>query len=244
MQGARMQISPEQGAFMALLAELMGVRRALEVGVFTGYSSVAVASALPPDGLLVACDRDERSMEVARRYWKEAGVEGKVRFFLFVFVFACACLCVRVIGVVCGWMGSLSRGREGARPTTPHQRLPTRKYETNDNKQVDARLGPAEDTLRSLLADPSHGPGSFDFAFVDADKRSYQTYFELCLRLVRKGGLVAVDNVLWYGRVADEAVQDKATAALRDFNAALLADERVTASIVPVGDGMALCRVR
>ncbi|KIZ03452.1 caffeoyl-CoA O-methyltransferase [Monoraphidium neglectum] len=107
---------------------------------------------------------------------------------------------------------------------------------------IDARLAPAEDSLRQLLAD--EGPGGYDFAFIDADKRAYGKYFELCLQLVRQGGLIAVDNVLWYGKVADSQVDDKATVALREFNAAVLADPRVTLSIVPVGDGMALCRKR
>ncbi|KAI8464284.1 MAG: O-methyltransferase [Monoraphidium minutum] len=184
MRGANMQVSPEQGAFMSLLVELMGVRRAVEVGVFTGYSALAVAMALPPDGRLVACDRDARTMEVAQRYFQAAGVAHK----------------------------------------------------------VDARLAPAEDTLARLLEEG--GEGAYDFAFIDADKRAYGRYFELCLRLVRRGGLIAVDNVLWYGKVADEEVQDKATAALREFNTALVGDGRVTLSIVPVGDGMALCRKR
>ncbi|GBF94855.1 caffeoyl- O-methyltransferase [Raphidocelis subcapitata] len=184
MHGAQMQISPEQGQFMGLLTELLGVRRALEVGVFTGYSSLAVAMALPPDGRLVALDKDAKSMEVARRYWREAGVGHK----------------------------------------------------------VDSRLAPADESLAALLAE--HGPGSFDFAFIDADKRAYPRYFEACLQLVRPGGLIAVDNVLFYGKVADEQVQDKATVALREFNSSVLSDPRVSLSIVPVGDGMALCRKR
>lgn len=106
--------------------------------------------------------------------------------------------------------------------------------------KVDGRLGPALEGLQQLLQ--QEGPGSFDFAFIDADKRGYQAYFELCLQLVKPGGCIAVDNVLFYGKVADAAVNDKATLALRQFNKDLMADERVSFSIVPIGDGMALCR--
>jgi predicted O-methyltransferase YrrM len=182
--GANMQVSPEQGAFLGLLAELIGARRALEVGVFTGYSSTAVALALPPDGRLVAMDRDERTMAVARRAWDAAGVRGR----------------------------------------------------------IEERLAPAADSLAAVLA--RDGPGSYDLAFIDADKRGYDAYYEACLALLRPGGLLAVDNVLWYGKVADPGVVDKQTEALRALNAKMLADPRVSFSMVPVGDGMALCRKR
>ncbi|KAF8066258.1 mdmC [Scenedesmus sp. PABB004] len=182
--GGHMQVAPEQGQLLALLAELLGARRVIEVGVFTGYSSLAVALALPPDGELVALDRDADSMAVAQRYWDAAGVGGVVR------------------------------------PV----------------------LGPAAASLDALLA--SGGAGRYDLAFIDADKRSYAAYFEQCLALVRAGGLIAVDNVLFYGKVADPGAADKATVALRAFNDALAADARVSVAVVPVGDGMALCRKR
>lgn len=154
----------------------------VQVGVYTGYSSLAVALALPAGGRLAAFDRDAKTLAVAQRYWTRAGVEGKVQ----------SC------------------------------------------------LGPALDGLQLLL--DQEGKDSFDMAFIDADKRGYQAYFELCLQLVRPGGLIVVDNVLFYGKVADPVAGDKATLSLRAFNDSLLADERVSYSIVPVGDGMALCR--
>lgn len=184
MHGGHMQISPEQGQLLALLVELLGVRLAIEVGVFTGYSSLAVALALPADGQLYAFDRDPGTMAVAQRYWEAAGVAHKV--------------------------------------------LP--------------KVAPALDSLQQLL--DSGQAGRFDLAFIDANKRDYPRYYELCLQLVRPGGLIAVDNVLFYGKPADASITDKATVAIRDFNAALLRDERISLSIVPIGDGMALCRKR
>ncbi|KAL4446674.1 hypothetical protein ABPG77_007918 [Micractinium sp. CCAP 211/92] len=180
--GARMQISPEQGAFMGWLVGTLGAKRIIEVGTFTGYSSIAMALALPPGSTLLACDRDPRAMVLAREYWGTAGVADK----------------------------------------------------------IDERLGPASETLDSLLADPSQH-ASYDFAFIDADKKGYRAYYEQLLRLVRPGGVIAVDNVLWYGKVADPEVADKNTEALRELNAFLLRDERVAFSLVPVGDGIALC---
>lgn len=179
-----MQIGPEQGQFMALLVKLINARRTLEIGVFTGYSSTVVALALPPDGEVVACEISAEYAAVARRWWKEAGVEGK----------------------------------------------------------VDLRLGPAVETLDRLLAERQ--TDSFDFAFIDADKASYGNYYELCLRLVRPGGLIAVDNTLWSGRVADPADDEESTQALRAFNAILAGDERVDLSLLPVGDGLTLLRRR
>ncbi|KAF5833981.1 O-methyltransferase [Dunaliella salina] len=170
MHGRHMQITPEQGQLLALLVELMGAQRAIEVGVFTGYSALAVALALPETGKLVALDRDARSMAV-----------------------------------------------------------------------VDI-VGPAIDSLESLLQ--ADGPNTYDFAFIDADKRAYQHYFELLLQLIRPGGLIAVDNVLFYGKVSDPTIEDKATQALRKFNDQVINDQRVSLSIIPVGDGMALCRKR
>ena len=179
-----MQISPEQGQFMALLVELIGARRAIEVGVFTGYSSLRVALALPPDGRIVACDVSEEYTNVARRYWREAGVDGK----------------------------------------------------------IELRLGPALGTLDALLAEGQSG--SFDFAFIDADKANYGGYYERCLALLRPGGLLAVDNTLWSGAVADPKKQDPDTRAIRELNAKVAYDPRVSASLVPIGDGLLLARKR
>lgn len=177
---ARMQIAPEQGQFMALLVQLMGARRALEIGVFTGYSALSVALALPPDGELIACDVSEQWTAVARRYWAEAGVAGK----------------------------------------------------------IDLRLASALDTLDKLLAEEQ--AGSFDFIFIDADKKNYERYYERALALLRSGGLIVVDNTLWSGRVADTSVQDEDTVAIRAFNERLCRDERVSLSLVPIGDGLTL----
>jgi len=184
LEQAMMQISPEQGQLMALLVELMGARRAIEVGTFTGYSALCVAAALPPDGRLIACDVSEEWTGIARRYWAEAGLADR----------------------------------------------------------IDLRLGPAEATLQTLLADA--GAGSFDFAFVDADKTGYRAYYELLLKLVRPGGLIAFDNTLWSGRVADPEVSDPDTVALRELNDLLLGDERISLGVVPIGDGLSLARRR
>lgn len=180
----RNAVSPDQGAFLGWLVRSLGVEKALEVGVFTGYSSTVVAASLPPGGRLVACEKDDRPLALARSAWAAAGVADR----------------------------------------------------------VDCRVGPAGDTLASLLADPAWGPGSFDFAFIDADKRGYKAYFESCLQLVRVGGVVAVDNVLWYGRVVDPDDSAAATLAVRELNDFLLKDPRIDLSTVSVGDGIALCR--
>ena len=177
---ARMQIAPEQGQFMQLLVRLMGARRYLEVGVFTGYSSLAVALALPADGRIVACDVSDTWTKVARRYWDEAGVADK----------------------------------------------------------IDLRLVPALQTLDDLIA--GSAAGSFDFAFIDADKTSYRAYYERALTLIRVGGLIAVDNTLWEGRVADPKARDADTQAIRDFNGHLRDDRRVHLCLVPIGDGLSL----
>ena len=179
-----MQISPEQGQFMALLARLTGARRCLEVGVFTGYSSLATALALPDDGSIVACDVSEEWTAVARRYWREAGVVHK----------------------------------------------------------IELRLAPASETLDNLLAQGQ--AGTFDFAFIDADKTSYLAYYERTLALLRTGGLALVDNTLWSGRVADPEVADADTVALRHFNEVLHRDERVDLSLLPMGDGLTVVRKR
>jgi predicted O-methyltransferase YrrM len=181
---ARMQIAPEQGQFMQLLVRLMGARRCLEVGVFTGYSSLAVALALPADGRLVACDRNAEWTAMARRYWTEAGVAAK----------------------------------------------------------IDLRLAPAIVTLDALLRDGE--AGTYDFAFIDADKENYANYFERALALLRPGGLFAADNTLWGGAVADPGNNDKDTVAIRAFNRRLLADQRVFLSLVPIADGLTLALKR
>jgi predicted O-methyltransferase YrrM len=182
---AAMQISPEQGQFMALLIQLLDARKTLEIGVFTGYSSLAVALALPDDGRIIACDVNEEWTSIARRYWREAGVDRK----------------------------------------------------------IDLRIRPALETLDDLIA--TGQGGRFDFAFIDADKENYSNYFERALVLVRPGGLIAIDNVLWYGRVIDLAVEDADTRAIRAFNEKLHGDQRVWLSMLAVRDGLTLaCKKR
>ena len=177
---AIMSISPVQGQFMMLLLKLIGAKKTLEVGVFTGYSSLCTALTIPADGHIYACDVSEEWTSVARRYWAEAGVADKVTL----------------------------------------------------------KLAPGTETLDALLAD-GHA-GTFDFAFIDADKPNYDAYYERALKLVRKGGLLVFDNMLWYGKVADDNVNDADTVALRALNAKLHRDERVFASLIGVGDGMNL----
>lgn len=184
LSASNMQIAPEQGQFMALLVELIGARRAIEIGTFTGYSALCVARALPADGRLIACDINEEYTSIARRYWERAGVAGK----------------------------------------------------------IDLRLAPAIETLDRLLADGQSG--SFDFGFIDADKQSYDGYYERTLSLLRPGGLLAVDNVLWDGQVADPADTTPETTAIRALNTRIREDERVSMSLVPVGDGLMLARKR
>ncbi|UKO98063.1 class I SAM-dependent methyltransferase [Nostoc sp. UHCC 0870] len=176
----RMQIAPEQGQFMALLVQLLGAKKTLEVGVFTGYSSLVVALALPPEGQIVACDHSEEFTAIARRYWQQAGVAHKIHL----------------------------------------------------------HIAPALETLDQLLA--TGEAETFDFAFIDADKSNYDNYYERSLQLVRKGGLIAIDNVLWSGRVADPQIQDNRTKKIRAFNEKLLQDQRVSLSLVPIGDGLTL----
>lgn len=179
---AHMQIAPEQGQLMALLVRLTGARRCLEVGVFTGYSTLCVAAALPSEGRVIACDVNEEWTAIARRYWREAGVA----------------------------------------------------------ERIELNLAPALETLDRLLAEGQ--TGTFDFVFIDADKSNYWNYFERALELLRPGGLAAIDNTLWYGRVADPANQDDETRAIRAFNRRLHADARVDLSLIPIGDGMTLAR--
>lgn len=180
LPNAEMQIMPEQGQFLALLIHVLGAHRALEIGVFTGYSALWAALALPKDGRIIACDVNEEYTAVARRYWKEAGVEHK----------------------------------------------------------IDLRIAPALQTLDSLLA--LGAQGTFDFAFIDADKGNYGHYYERALQLLRPRGLILVDNVLWSGKVADNSVQDKDTSAIRDFNKKIAADERVWITLLPYADGLTL----
>jgi caffeoyl-CoA O-methyltransferase len=182
LERSAMQISPEQGQFMALLVTLLGARRIVEIGTFTGYSALRMALALPPDGRIVACDVSEEWTLMARRYWEEAGVADR----------------------------------------------------------IDLRLGPATETLRSLQEQGE----VFDLAFIDADKQNYDRYYEQCLDLVRPGGVILIDNVLWSGRVADPEVQDTETAAIRELNAKLRDDDRVDISMVPIGDGLTITRRR
>jgi len=177
---SRMQISPEQGQFMALLVKLIGAKKTLEVGVFTGYSSLVVALALPADGKIVACDVSEEYTSVARRYWQQAGVADK----------------------------------------------------------IDLHIAPALETLDNLLT--TGEAGTFDFAFIDADKSNYNNYYERCLELIRPGGLIAIDNVLWSGKVADTEIQDNQTNKIRALNSKLHQDSRITLSLVPIADGLTL----
>jgi predicted O-methyltransferase YrrM len=182
---ASMQISPDQGQFMGFLMHLIGAHKTLEVGVFTGYSALAVALALPDDGRIIACDVNEEWTSIARRYWREAEVQHK----------------------------------------------------------IDLRLAPALKTLDSLIA---MGQGSsFDFAFIDADKVNYDSYYERALVLLRPGGLIAIDNVLWSGRVIDPNVNDADTVAIRALNDKLRTDDRVWLSMLAVHDGLTLaCKKR
>lgn len=177
-----MQIGPEQGQFMALLVRLMGAKKALEIGTFTGYSSLCIARALPPGGRLVTCEVNAEWADVARAYWAEAGLE----------------------------------------------------------ERIELHLAPARDTLDALI--DGGGAGTFDFAFIDADKAGYDAYYERALTLVRPGGLICVDNVLWSGAVADASVKDEDTRALRALNRKLHRDRRVDISLVPIGDGLTLAR--
>lgn len=180
----RMQIAPDQGQFMALLVQLIGAKKVLEIGVFTGYSSLVVALSLPSDGKIIACDISVEDTNIARRYWEKAGVTDK----------------------------------------------------------IELRLAPALQTLDELIA--AGEINSFDFVFIDADKKNYPEYYERALQLVRSGGLIAIDNVLWSGKVADSEIQDGQTQAIRNFNEKLHQDERVTLSLVSIADGLTLALKR
>ena len=184
MEERAMQIAPEQGQFMKMLVKLIGAKNAIEVGVFTGYSSLAIALALPEDGRIVACDVNPQYTSVAEKFWVSAGVREK----------------------------------------------------------IDLRIGPAKDTLLELIN--AGLTGTFDFAFIDADKINYDHYYELCLQLIRPGGLITVDNVLWGGAVSDDTINDVDTNSIRALNDKLHQDERIDLSLVPVGDGLTLAMKR
>jgi predicted O-methyltransferase YrrM len=179
-----MQIGADQGVLLAFLARLVGARKAIEIGTFTGYSALCVASALPADGRLVCCDVNEEWTAIARRYWAEAGLSDR----------------------------------------------------------IDLRLQPAQKTLAELIDDG--GADTFDFAFIDADKTGYDAYYEACLELLRRGGMIAIDNVLWGGAVADPSNTTADTKALRALNVKIRDDPRVDACLLSVGDGVMLARKR
>jgi predicted O-methyltransferase YrrM len=178
-----MQISPEQGQFMAMLVEIIGAKKCLEIGVFTGYSALVVALQLPADGKLIACDVSEEFTTIAREYWQLAGVSHK----------------------------------------------------------IDLRIAPALDTLDDLIANGESG--TFDFVLIDADKSNYSNYYDRCYQLVRSGGLILVDNVLWYGRVVDPSMDtDNRTKAIKNINQKIYQDDRVDLSLIPIGDGLTIAR--
>jgi predicted O-methyltransferase YrrM len=174
------QIPPEQGQLMRVLIRMSGARHVIEVGVFTGYSSLTMALALPDDGRILACDVNEEYTQIAQRYWKEAGVAGK----------------------------------------------------------IDLRIAPAKETLDRAIADG--GSGKFDFAFIDADKTGYSTYYEQCLKLLRPGGVMALDNMLSRGRVMNPQTEDPDVRALAALNRFIYEDSRVDAMLLPFGDGLTL----
>ncbi|WCJ22561.1 Caffeoyl-CoA O-methyltransferase [Euphorbia peplus] len=184
LRGSQMQVSPEQAQLLAMLVDILDAQRCIEVGVYTGYSSLAIALVLPDSGCLVACERDANSLDVAKRYYERAGVSHKVK----------------------------------------------------------VKHGMAADILKSLILNGE--ASSYDFAFVDAEKRMNQEYFELLLQLVRVGGVIVIDNVLWHGKVADPLVNDARTVSIRNFNKTIMEDSRVSISMVPIGDGMTICRKR
>lgn len=179
---AVMQIAPEQGQFMAWLVQLMGAKKTLDIGVFTGYSALVIALVLPKDGKVIACDRDPRVTDIAQTYWQKAEVADK----------------------------------------------------------IDLQLAPALETLDALIANGE--AGTFDFSFIDADKRNYIHYFEKSLTLLRTGGVIAIDNVLWSGRVADPDDDDKRTESIRAFNQSLYEDPRIALSVLAIADGLTLAR--
>ena len=180
LKEAQMQISPEQGAFLSILTKILNAKKTLDIGVFTGYSSLVVARELPNDGLVVACDTSIEWTSIAKKYWKLAGVDNK----------------------------------------------------------VDLHLAPAKETLEKLIEDGQ--ASTYDFSFIDADKINYQSYYENSLILLKPGGIIAIDNVLWSGQVIDQTDFEPATRAIRSFNEKLYQDNRVSISMVPIGDGLTL----
>ena len=177
-----MQISPEQGSFLSFLINTINAKRTIDIGVFTGYSSLVVALALPDDGLVTACDTNEDWTNIAQEHWKMAKIDHK----------------------------------------------------------VDLCIAPATQTLDTLISEGFEG--FYDFSFIDADKINYQEYFEKSLALVRKGGIIAIDNVLWGGRVLDSSDSEPATRAIQKFNKKLYKDHRVEITMIPIGDGLTLAR--
>ena len=180
LKESQMQISPEQGSFLSVLVNIINAKKTLDIGVFTGYSSLAVASQLPLGGMVTACDTNIEWTDIARKYWKLAGVE----------------------------------------------------------KKINLVLDPAKKTLDRLLTDGAES--TYDFSFIDADKINYQIYFERSLKLLRVGGVIAIDNVLWGGKIIDDNDNDPATRAIRSFNQKLSVDKRVSISMLPIGDGLTL----
>lgn len=185
LPNAVMQIGPEQAQFMGLLVQLMGVKKAIEIGVFTGYSALAMALAMPEDGKITACDINEEWTSIAKKHWEAAGVSNK----------------------------------------------------------IELHLAPALETLDQLLHRKDNH-GAFDFVFIDADKAHYSLYYEKALKLVRQGGLIAIDNTLWDGDVAKKEVNDASTQAIRALNEKIFLDQRVTMSLLPIGDGLTLALKR
>lgn len=181
---SRWQIAPEQGQFMALLVQLVGARRIVEVGTFTGYSAVCMAQAMPDDGRLICCDIPGDYNATAKRYWAEAGLA----------------------------------------------------------ERIELRLAPALKNLEALAAEGL--AGRIDLLFIDADKANYPAYLEHALRLVRQGGLILFDNTLWSGRVLEESPESDDTRAIQALNLALRDDPRIDLSLLPLGDGLSLCRKR
>ncbi len=188
---AIMQIPPEQGQLMALLVKLIGAKRTIEIGVYTGYSVLCVSQAMPSDSYTVACDVSEEWSDIAKRYWKEADVD----------------------------------------------------------KKIDLKLAPATETLELLINDGQSG--SYDFIFIDADKDNYDNYYELSLKLLKKGGLIVIDNVLLFGSVIDSELLDKklrdklpesSIQCVRDLNTKIKNDNRVDISMLPIADGITLAR--
>ena len=180
---AGMQIGADQAALMQMLVRLIGARRCIEIGTFTGYSALAVALALPPNGRIICCDVSEAWTSIAKRFWRQARVDHKISL----------------------------------------------------------RLAPALRTLDELV---STQKGKLDFAFIDADKKNYWNYYERCLKLLRRGGLIAIDNTLWYGKVVTPAAKDEDSVAIRAFNRRLSRDRRVEIALVPIGDGLTLALKR